>query len=48
MGIHNKEASHLLTLRGRHQYSDPLSSRILVPVTSTAAGTEGEEDQVTR
>ena len=41
-----KEASHLLGLRGRHQYSDQRSNRNKDPcVASTAVGTEGEEDQ---
>ena len=45
----DKEASHLLGLRGRHQYSDQHSNRIRPPcVASTAVGTEGEEDQVAR
>ena len=49
MGIHLQEASHLLGLRGRHQYLDSRSSRIRAPcVASTAAGTEGEEKQMTR
>ena len=40
-----KEASHLLGLRGRHQYSN----RNRAPcVASTAVGTEGEEDQMAR
>ena len=44
-----KEASHLLGLRGRHQYSDQLSNRNRACcVASTAMGTEGEEDQVAR
>ena len=42
-----KKASHLLGLRGRHQYSDQRSSRIRATcVASTSAGTEGEEDQM--
>ena len=37
-----KEASHLLGLRGRHQYSDQRSNRNRAPcVASTAVGTEG-------
>ena len=41
-----KEASHLLGLRGRHQYSDQRSNRNRAPsVASTAVGTEGEEDK---
>ena len=44
-----KEASHLLGLRGRHQYSDQRSNRNRAPcVASTAMGTEGEEDQMAR
>ena len=40
-----KEASHLLGLRGRHQYSDQRSNRNRAPsVASTTVGTEGEED----
>ena len=38
----NKEASHLLTLRGKHQCSDQHSSRMRAScVASAAAGTEG-------
>ena len=38
-----KEASHLLGLRGRHQYSDQRSNRNKAPcVASTAVGTEGK------
>ena len=44
-----KEASHLLGLRGRHQYSDQRSNRIRAPcVASTAVGIEVEEDKMTR
>ena len=44
-----KEASHLLGLKGRHQYSDQRSNRNRAPcVVSTAVGTEGEEDQMAR
>ena len=44
-----KEASHLLGLRERHQYSDQRSNRNRDPcVASTAVGTEGEEDQMAR
>ena len=44
-----KEASHLLGLRGRHQYSDQHCNRNRAPcVASTAVGTEGEEDQMAR
>ena len=41
-----REASHLLGLRGRYQYSDQRSNQNRAPcVASTAVGTEGEEDQ---
>ena len=44
-----KEVSHFLGLRGRHQYSDQRYNRNRAPcVASTAVGTEGEEDQMTR
>ena len=44
-----KEASHLIELRGKHQYSDQRSNRNRAPcVVSTAVGTEGEEDQMAR
>ena len=44
-----KEASHLLGLRGRHQYSYQRSNRNRVPcLVSTAVGTEVEEDQMAR
>ena len=44
-----KEASHLLGLRGRHQYSDQRSNRNKAPcVAYTAVGTEEEEDQMAR
>ena len=44
-----KEASHLLGLKGRHQYSDQHSNQNRAPcVASTAVGTEEEEDQMTR
>ena len=44
-----KEASHLLGLRGRHQYSDQRSNRNrALCVASTAVGTEGEKDQIAR
>ena len=44
-----KEASHLLGLRRRHQYSDQRSNRNRVLfLASTALGTEGEEDQMAR
>ena len=43
-----KEASHLLGLRGRHQYSDQRSNRNRAPcVASTAVGIE-REDQMAR
>ena len=43
------EASHLLELRGRHQYSDQRSNRNKAPCEAfTAVGTEGEEDQIAR
>ena len=48
-GSTEKEASHLLGLRGRHQYSDQRSNRNRAPcVASTKVGTEGEEDQMAR
>ena len=48
-GSTEKEASHLLGLRGRHQYSDQRCNRNRAPcVASTAVGTEGEEDQMVR
>ena len=44
-----KEASHLVGLRGRHQYSNQRSNRNIVScVASTAVGTEGEQDQMAR
>ena len=44
-----KEASHLLGLRGRHQYSDQRSNQNRAPcVASTAVGTEEEESQMAR
>ena len=44
-----KEASHLLRLRGRHQYSDQRSNRNRAPcVAYIAAETEGEENQMAR
>ena len=44
-----KEASHLLGLRGRHQYSDQLSNRNRASCeASTAVGTEGKENQMAR
>ena len=48
-GSTEKEASHLLGLRGRHQYSDQRSNGNTAPcVASTTLGTEGEEDQMAR
>ena len=42
-----KEASHLLELRGIHQYSDQRSNQNRAPcVASTVVGTEGEENQM--
>ena len=44
-----EKASHLLGLRGRHQYSDQCSNRNRAPcVASTTVGDEGEEDQMAR
>ena len=44
-----KEASHLLGLRGRHQYSDQRSNRNRAPcVAFIPVKTEGEEDQMAR
>ena len=44
-----KKTSHLLGLRGRHQYSDQCYSRIRAScVASTAAGTKEEEDHMAR
>ena len=44
-----KEASHLLGLRRRHQYSDQRSNRNRARcVASTAVGIKGEEDQMAR
>ena len=46
-GSTEKEASYLLGLRGRHQYSDQRSNQIRAPcVASRAVGTEGDEDQI--
>ena len=49
-GSTKKEASHLIGLRGRHQYSDQRSNRNRAPcVVSTAVGTEeggGPNDQI--
>ena len=42
--IEKKEASHLLGLRGRHQYLDQRSNRNRVPcVASTAVGSRGRK-----
>ena len=44
-----EEASHLLGLSGRHQYSDQRSNRNrALCEASTAMGTEGEEGQMAR
>ena len=44
-----KEASHLIGLRGTHQYSDQRSNQNRAAcVASTAVGTEDEEDQMAR
>ena len=44
-----KEASHLLGLKGRHQYSDQRSNRNRAPwVASTVVGAEEEEDQMAK
>ena len=44
-----KEASHLLGLRGRHQYSDERFNRNRAPcVASIAVGTERKKDQMAR
>ena len=44
-----KEVSHLLGLRGRHQYSDQHSNQNRAPcVAFIVVGTEGEADQRTR
>ena len=48
-GSTEKEASHLLGLRGRHQYPDQHSNQNRAPcVASIAVGTKGEEDQMAR
>ena len=45
----NKEASHLLELKGGHQHSDQRYNRNRAPcVASTAVGTKGREDQTAR
>ena len=44
-----KEASHLLGLRGRHQFSDHCSNQNRAPCeASTAEGTKEEKDQMAR
>ena len=44
-----KEAPHLLGLRAIHQYSDQHFKRIRAScVASTAAGADGEEEQIAR
>ena len=44
-----KGASHLLGLKGRHQYSDQRSNRNRAPcVASTAVGIEGEQYRMAR
>ena len=48
-GFTEKEASHFLGLRGRHQYSDQRSNRIKAPcVASNAVGTEWKKNQMDR
>ena len=45
LGFTEKEALHLLGLRGRHQYSDQISNRIKAPcVVSNAVGAEKKRD----
>ena len=47
--IEKKEVSHLLGLRGRHQYSYQRSNQIrALCVASTAVETEGKKDQITK
>ena len=44
-----KETSHFLGLRGRHQYSNQRFNQNRAHcVASTAVGTEGEKDQMSR
>ena len=44
-----KEASNLLRLRERHQYSDQRSNQNRAPcMVCIAVGTEGEDDQMAR
>ena len=48
-GSTEKEASHVLGLRGKHQHSDQRSNRIRFPcIASTAAETKGKEHQIAR
>ena len=48
-GSTEKEASHLLGLRGRHKYSDQRFNRIGAPcVASNAVGTEKKDNQMAR
>ena len=48
-GSTEKEASHFLGLKGKHQYSDQHSNQNRAPcVASITVGTEGEEDQMSR
>ena len=48
-GSTEKESSHFLGLRGRHQYSHQRFNLIRAScVGSTAAGVKGEEDQMAR
>ena len=48
-GFTEKEASHFLRLRGRHQYSDQRSNRIKAScVASNAVGTERKKNQMDR
>ena len=48
-GFAEKEVSHLLGLRGRHQYSDQNSNQNKAPsVASNAVGTERKKDQMDR
>ena len=44
-----KETSHLLRLRGRHQYSDQCSNQIKAScVASNTVGTKRKKDQMAR
>ena len=48
-GSTEKEASHFLKLRGKHQYSDQHSNQNRAPcVASNAVGIKGEESQKAR